>query len=301
MKTLKVFVLFVFLSSSIFSQNVIYGNNVKVENGWELVSLFASSMDSTMTKSSLVKRDNKSSQVFSSYAGVVPGWNVMQATWTKIYPNLELPDSISVDCKFLIGKNVDRIRFTITVQDSDQKQWETVAGEFIPDSNTWKKIFFDMKDIKDFGVNSIFRIMFYINFYTTDSIVGANLELDNLLSIKAGKFRLIDGFGDSTFTSGITGVGVVKQNLPQGFNLSQNFPNPFNPSTIIKYTIPDNGYVSLTVYNSLGQEVRNLISEMKQQGDHEVIFNASGLPSGMYFYKLQTATNVETKKMVLMK
>ena len=89
--------------------------------------------------------------------------------------------------------------------------------------------------------------------------------------------------------------------LPDGFSLSQNFPNPFNPETIISYTIPDEGKVSLKIYDILGTEVAALVNEFKEAGNHRVVFNASALPSGIYFCKLEYGFNVKIKKMVFLK
>jgi uncharacterized Ntn-hydrolase superfamily protein len=93
---------------------------------------------------------------------------------------------------------------------------------------------------------------------------------------------------------------------PDRFYLYQNSPNPFNPSTIIKYTIPSLGtslmkFVHLKVYDVLGNEVATLVNEEKPAGSYEVNFNASKLSSGVYFYKLQAGSFVETKKMILLR
>jgi polyvinyl alcohol dehydrogenase (cytochrome) len=86
------------------------------------------------------------------------------------------------------------------------------------------------------------------------------------------------------------------------FHLSQNYPNPFNPSTVIKFSIPkENTMVSLKIYNSIGQEVGVLINQVVSAGNHEVQFDATGLPSGLYFYTLNAGDLVETKKMLLLK
>jgi plastocyanin len=85
------------------------------------------------------------------------------------------------------------------------------------------------------------------------------------------------------------------------FELMQNFPNPFNPSTKIEYRISDRSFVSLKVYNILGDEVATLVNEEKQTGVYNVNFNASGLSSGMYLYKLQAGSFVEMKKMILLR
>jgi hypothetical protein len=85
------------------------------------------------------------------------------------------------------------------------------------------------------------------------------------------------------------------------FYLEQNYPNPFNPSTVISYQLPVSSDVTLKVYDVLGNEVAILIDEYKPAGNYEVEFDAVGLTSGIYFYKLQVGSFVETKKMILMK
>lgn len=85
------------------------------------------------------------------------------------------------------------------------------------------------------------------------------------------------------------------------FTLDQNFPNPFNPNTLIKYSIPKSSQVSLKIFNTLGQEMESLVNEEKQAGTYEVNWNASNLQSGVYFYRIQAGSFIETKKMILLK
>jgi Secretion system C-terminal sorting domain/Beta-propeller repeat len=85
------------------------------------------------------------------------------------------------------------------------------------------------------------------------------------------------------------------------FALEQNYPNPFNPTTKIKYSIPISEFVTLKIYDVLGNEVETLVNEEKPSGSYEVEFVADGLTSGIYFYKLQTGSFVETKKMIILK
>ena len=89
--------------------------------------------------------------------------------------------------------------------------------------------------------------------------------------------------------------------VPDAFQLKQNFPNPFNPSTTIEFTLPQAGNVKLTVYNLLGEEVAQLVNEFKEAGVHTINFNASGLNSGVYIYKLEANGLVQTRKMTLLK
>jgi hypothetical protein len=85
------------------------------------------------------------------------------------------------------------------------------------------------------------------------------------------------------------------------FQLEQNYPNPFNPSTNVKFHIPNSGLVSLKVFDMLGREVATLLNEERALGSHEVTWDAKGLASGMYFYRLQTTSFVQTKKLVLLR
>ncbi len=89
--------------------------------------------------------------------------------------------------------------------------------------------------------------------------------------------------------------------VPTGFALIQNYPNPFNPSTVISYQLPFGSHTTLKVYNVLGKEIVTLVDEEKPAGIYEVEFNAKGLSSGVYFYKLQAGNSVETKKMILLR
>jgi N-acetylneuraminic acid mutarotase len=88
---------------------------------------------------------------------------------------------------------------------------------------------------------------------------------------------------------------------PLTFGLDQNYPNPFNPSTIISWQVPVVSWQTLKIYDVLGNEVATLVNEEKPIGSYEVEFNAISLPSGIYFYRLQTGSFVETKKMVLLR
>ena len=85
------------------------------------------------------------------------------------------------------------------------------------------------------------------------------------------------------------------------FQLEQNYPNPFNPSTKISYSIPQEGDVTLKIYDVLGNEVATLVSEEKPAGVYEVEFNAGNLSSGIYLYKLTAGNFIQTRKMILIK
>jgi len=89
--------------------------------------------------------------------------------------------------------------------------------------------------------------------------------------------------------------------VPAEFNLEQNYPNPFNPSTIIEYSVPNLTHATLKIYNLIGEEVASLINEMVLPGVHRIVWDASGLSSGVYFYSLQAGNFIQTKKLLLLK
>ena len=89
--------------------------------------------------------------------------------------------------------------------------------------------------------------------------------------------------------------------VPKNYELSQNFPNPFNPNTEISYSLPSASYVKLIVYNSLGQSVKVLENGFKNAGNYSVKFNADELPSGAYYYKIEAGQFSQSKKMILLK
>jgi hypothetical protein len=103
-------------------------------------------------------------------------------------------------------------------------------------------------------------------------------------------------------TDGPSGIETNNHSsLISGFNLSQNFPNPFNPTTTINYTLPEEGNVVLRVYNYLGQEVATLVNQFKPAGGYKVNFNSENLSSGLYLYKLNVNKFSLVKKMILLK
>jgi Secretion system C-terminal sorting domain len=107
-------------------------------------------------------------------------------------------------------------------------------------------------------------------------------------------------YGDPYWFTGVTDVEVIN-NIPSEFNLSNAYPNPFNPSTVINFGIPNSGMVSMSVYNMLGQLVSTIVDQHMNAGKYEINFDASSLTSGIYFYTLITNNHSSTKKMMLLK
>ena len=133
--------------------------------------------------------------------------------------------------------------------------------------------------------------------------------IDNVSGIQATslsyRLKQIDYDGSYEYSE----VVEVTNLAPTDFVLQQNYPNPFNPITTISYSLPVKSQVTLVVYNTLGEKVKQLVNEEKEAGNYEVEFSATALPSGIYFYRIQAGSPsagsgqsfVETKKMILLR
>ena len=135
-------------------------------------------------------------------------------------------------------------------------------------------------------------------------IVASDFDLDGktdlaIVATETGGYDSLFVLYNTGNVSGIAGDNY--QQIPENISLSQNYPNPFNPTTAIEYSIPQAGSVTIRIYDILGREVTTLVKEEKQRGNHIVKFNASGLSSGIYFYRLQADSYILTKKMILLK
>ncbi|MBK7632779.1 MAG: T9SS type A sorting domain-containing protein [Ignavibacteriales bacterium] len=99
----------------------------------------------------------------------------------------------------------------------------------------------------------------------------------------------------------VTGVMNEGSNIVATYSLSQNYPNPFNPTTKIQFSIPKSNKVVIKVFDILGTEIETVVNKEKPVGTYELNWNASNLPSGVYFYQLRAGNFVQTRKMILLK
>jgi hypothetical protein len=136
-----------------------------------------------------------------------------------------------------------------------------------------------------------------------------NQSLVRALAVSANGYVFAGTIGTGVFRSAqpTTSVNAPATSLPDDFSLAQNFPNPFgrlpfNPTTTIAFTLPRLNHVTLKVFNQLGEEVATLVDQKLPAGRHQAPLDASGWPSGVYFYRLQAEDNfIATRKLILVK
>jgi uncharacterized lipoprotein YddW (UPF0748 family) len=157
------------------------------------------------------------------------------------------------------------------------------AHKVLPDSSTVDTVSYDAPEM--FSAFSRSITWFYNNGNTMPNYASVRLTT-----------------GPKTWTCGdITDAVTGKKVVPLSFSLKQNYPNPFNPTTMIEFDLPKSSMVTLKVYDILGREVSTLINRQMTTGSYKISFNASYLPSGIYFYRINTENNVSVKKMILLK
>ncbi len=138
---------------------------------------------------------------------------------------------------------------------------------------------------------SVFQGSFYD--YTSAYFSGNSNVVQTSVVPDAGPIKLYRGL--------VTGVNENATNSPDEFKLYQNYPNPFNPTTTIRFTLANAGFTTIKIFNSLGEEVSTPINEYLNKGNHDLTFNASNLPSGIYFYNIRSGSFSKTMKMVLLR
>jgi hypothetical protein len=154
-------------------------------------------------------------------------------------------------------------------------------------------------EIQRMSINGEFEQIGFLPGYGTTTEPQSYSYIDSKLETGSYTYRLkqIDFDGSYEYSKEIN----AEVEIPLAYSLEQNYPNPFNPSTKISYSIPEDGYVKLSVYNLLGEEVATIVNAYQKADRYEVSFNASGLSSGVYVYKIESVNYSATRKLVLMK
>ncbi|MBN2105477.1 family 43 glycosylhydrolase [bacterium] len=137
--------------------------------------------------------------------------------------------------------------------------------------------------------------------YTLPHFMGYRFALFNYATKKAGGHVNFDYFRIDNSLTGPTDIKQVNEAIPTGFKLYDNYPNPFNPATMITYQLPNSSKISLKVFNMLGQEVSSLFEGFHQAGKFSLTFDGSKLASGVYLCRLLAESHLKTKKLILLK
>jgi hypothetical protein len=173
---------------------------------------------------------------------------------------------------------------------------EPVSGVMVSVSNTNQEMMaYSMTDASG---------QYYINglntgdYTLTATKVNYQSQTQNInLDLSSGTSQVIN----LNLPTGVTDVEEDLRDVPSEYRLENNYPNPFNPSTTITYSIPEAAFVKLTVFNAIGQEIVKLVNRNMEAGKHTVTFDAEDLNSGIYFYKIEAGKFVQVKKMILLK
>ncbi len=197
------------------------------------------------------------------------------------------------------------------------KDWQSVGGnlEQNPDGSgngpsvrTVAILQVGQNDIYLAGTTTGLYAATQLNGMSTQWIQQGSSSIGNL-DVEAIDVRNLDGtviagtFGGGVYSYNYTVTGIQNDNssLPVEYSLSQNYPNPFNPSTAISYQLSANSYVTLKVYDVLGNLVNTLVNQYQARGTYNISFNASGLASGVYIYRIHSGNFTANKKMTLLK
>jgi len=179
--------------------------------------------------------------------------------------NYELIDG-SVKLSWITGTEINNSGFSVERKTPLDEKWDEVG--FVPGS----------------GTTTEYRSYNFID----ESVIPGNYSY---------RLKQIDYNGQYEYSNEIE----VELSSPEKFSLEQNYPNPFNPSTIIRYAIGSKQFVQLKLFDVLGKEIITLVDEEKSAGTYEVEFYAKGLSSGIYFYKIQSGSFADIKKMILLR
>ncbi len=216
----------------------------------------------------------------------------------------------SYQCVFAFYCNdMETDNYSLTfVEGSSQMQNKPTLGLSAKLQNNKIELTFASQALSDMIGNSPLRIGTFrvkrekISFSEGSIFINWNFSGDNTTILTGHLYADITIPSDFFSDLRLTDINDVKDQIPNDYSLSQNYPNPFNPTTKIKFYLKQSAKVKLDIYNILGQQVAELINQELPSGFHEVEFNASGLASGIYIYRINAGNKfTSVKKMILEK
>lgn len=218
-----------------------------------------------------------------------------------------------VDTLTMNGLNIKMLNTSDTSLTGFSSGWDVVfSGEYKVTNTGWQTLYFTQSFGWNGNSNIIIEICYNNSRWTWFSTVRSTITPNKTLGVFDD---LSNGNGCTDLDSGglqtrrpnicilltpLTGVSS-NNSVPQTYSLSQNYPNPFNPETRISYSIPKAGFVSIQVFDMLGRQVAGLVNDYKKAGSYITEFNASGLSSGVYYYKMISGDFSDFKKMIVIK
>jgi predicted extracellular nuclease len=213
-----------------------------------------------------------------------------------------------------VVKQTGNFAFGTTNGNPIAEQWEGMLVRF--NNVTVTDVYPTFSDQREYLVtDGSGSVLVRIDGKNTYSNILADTSVGKTIIKVGDKFSFIQGVmwydfnryklvprGNSDFGTRTTGIEEdPRAFVPKEFALNQNYPNPFNPSTTISYNLPASGNVTLKVFNLLGQQVKELVNQFQTAGHYTLRFDAAGLPSGVYLYRLVTESGALTKKMLMLK
>jgi hypothetical protein len=202
------------------------------------------------------------------------GWNIRDGS-TVTMPGHDLSQGLSATCSFYGYSSQITLKngAVVPVEWNDGEPfavtWTWGSGKVVYFNNAW---------------------IWYVDTYWRDDLVNGKKLMENALAYVY--------YGE---VSGVDDKNHLNRRVVSNFILEQNYPNPFNPSTRISFTLPISEHVTLDVYNTLGEKVATLLDKKMNAGSHNVQFDATYLPSGIYFYRIQGGEFSQVRKMVVVR
>ncbi len=210
----------------------------------------------------------------------------MKITWLSLFFMSLLISTLSAQTKHTVMVS----NFVFTPQDINITIGDTVEWQWVEGTHTTTSDSTSGTDVWDSPISSSVPVF---------SVVIMTPGVHNYHCTPHQSLGMI-----GSITAAMPTEIVEKDQLPFQFSLSQNFPNPFNPSTMIMYNLPSAAFVTLKVYNVLGKEVAVLVSQNQNSGQHMTVFDigkTNDMASGVYFYRLTAGSFTQTRKMMLVK
>lgn len=228
-------------------------------------------------------------------SGVEEGWGATDGTWTGFMQSIDSSTYNLTDHVISAG---ELIKGLVDMKDNWTETPPAVGQISLYYDDAGARMTIVSKDVELTG--DIMTCQVGFNSDDCPASVGKKLGVEiNNISAAANSWI---GMDNVRLYSGVGATGVEKpKTTPTSFTLSQNYPNPFNPVTNISYTLKGQNRVRLSVYDVIGREVAVLVDGLQNTGTYTVMFSGADLPSGIYLYRLQTADEIITRKMALVK